>query len=279
MEKLIVTVAPTGTITTRAQTPYVPITPKEIAQEVYHSWKKGASIAHIHVREEDGTPSMDVNLYQETMERIKDKCDILISLTTAGKLYMELEERLAVCDLAPDFASLNAGPLNFGEVPFQNSQDTMRKIASRMNEFKVKPEIEIFELGMLGNAQKIINEGLIPAPFHYQFVLGAPGGTPATPKNLLHMLDHLPENSTWGVVAFSNQIPLQAIAISQGGHVRVGMEDHIYYRPGELAKSNADFVERIVNLSNELGREVASPEEARKILTLPVRDGQLADHM
>ena len=179
------------------------------------------------------------------------------------------EERLAVCDLQPHFASFNAGSMNFGGIPFMNSPEFMRKLAKRMQENNVKPEIEIFEQGMIGNATKIANEGLIDAPYHYQFVLGGtPGGTPATPKNLIHLLDHLPENSTWGVVAFENQVVLHSLAIHLGGHVRVGMEDNYYYRPGELAKSNVDFVKRVAQLSHDIGREIATPEEAKKILNL-----------
>lgn len=268
MEKLVIAVAPTGSFTFRNQTPYVPITPKEIAEEVYECWKAGASIAHIHVREDDGTPTMNLDRYRETVERIQDKCDILISLTSSGKVNPTDEERLAVCDLQPHFASFNAGSMNFGEIPFMNSPEFMRKLAKRMQENNVKPEIEIFEQGMIGNATKIANEGLIDAPYHYQFVLGAPGGTPATPKNLIHLLDHLPENSTWGVVAFENQVVLHSLAIYLGGHVRVGMEDNYYYRPGELAKSNVDFVKRVAQLSHDIGREIATPEEAKKILNL-----------
>lgn len=269
MEKLIITVAPTGISTTREHTPYVPLTPKEIAEEVYRSYQEGAAIAHIHVREADGSPSMDVNLYRETVERVKEKCeDIIISLTSSGKHGISDEERMAFCELSPDFASLDTGTLNLGEIVFMNSPQFLRKLASRMQQYKVKPEIEVFHTGMIHNALKLADEGLIDKPYHFQFVLGSDGGMAATPKNLLHLIDSIPEGSSWGCVAFQNQLAINTMTIGLGGDVRVGMEDHVYIRPGVLAKSNAEFVERIRNISYEFGREIATPAEARQILNL-----------
>ncbi|WP_240315696.1 3-keto-5-aminohexanoate cleavage protein [Sporosarcina sp. PTS2304] len=269
MEKLIITVAPTGISTTRQKTPYVPITPKEIAEEVYRSYQEGAAIAHIHVREADGSPSMDVNLYRETVERVKEKCDdIIISLTSSGKHGITDEERMAFCELEPDFASLDTGSLNLGEIVFMNSPQTLRKLAGSMQKHHIRPEIEVFHTGMIHNALKLADEGLIDKPYHFQLVLGSDGGMQATPKNLLHLLETIPEGSSWGCVAFQNQMTLNSMTIGLGGDVRVGMEDHIYIRPGVLAKSNAEFVERMRNLSYEFGREVATPADARKILKL-----------
>lgn len=270
MEKLIITVAPTGTHTTRQDTPYVPLTPKEIADEVYLSWKAGAAIAHIHVREADGSPSMSVDLYRETVDRIKDKCgdELIISLTSAGKHGLTDEERIAFCQLAPDFASLDTGSLNIRDIVFMNSPQFLRKLAAEMQKYNVKPEIEVFHPGMITNAMKLVNEGLITGPLHFQIVLGADGGMPATPRSLQYFLDVLPENCSWGCVAFENQLLMNTLTIGLGGDVRVGMEDHIYLRPGVLAKSNVEFVERIKNISFELGREIATPKEAREILKL-----------
>lgn len=270
MEKLIITVAPTGTSTSRAQTPYVPLSPKEIAEEVHLAWLEGAAIAHLHVREADGSPSMDVGLYKETVDRVKDKCgdDLIISLTSSGKHGLEDEERMAYCELAPDFSSLDTGSLNLREIVFMNSPQFLRKLAARMQQYNIRPEIEVFHPGMVTNAMKLINEGLIDAPYHFQFVLGADGGMPATPQSLLHFLEYLPEGSSWGCVAFENQLAMNMLTISLGGDVRVGMEDHIYYRPGVLAKTNAELVTRIKNYSYELGRDVATAKEARKIMKL-----------
>lgn len=270
MEKLIITVAPTGISTTRKMTPYVPLTPKEIADEVYLSWKAGAAIAHIHVRDENGLPSMDVNLYRETVDRVKDKCgdELIISLTSSGKHGLSDEERLEFCELSPDFASLDTGSLSLKEIVFMNTPQFLRKAAARMQQYHIKPEIEVFHPGMIHNALKLVKEGLIDPPYHFQIVLGSSGGMPATPKSLLYFLDCLPDGSSWGCVAFENQLAMNAMTINLGGDVRVGMEDHVYIRPGELAKSNAEFVERIKNLSYEFGRDVATSKEAREILKL-----------
>ncbi|WP_153733272.1 BKACE family enzyme [Sporosarcina obsidiansis] len=271
MEKLVITVSPNGGLITKEDTPYVPITTEEIAEEVRLSCEAGAAIVHLHVRGEDGSGTGDLNVFKEAVSKIKERCDILIGLTTASKLNAPDEERLSVCDLSPQLASLNMGSLNFGEVAFMNSPDYLRAAGKKMQECKVKPELEVFDLGMIENAKKLIAEGLISAPYHFQLIVGAPGGAPATPKALLSMIDHLPEGSTWGVIALQNQLLMHTIAIGLGGHTRVGMEECIEIRPGELAKSNADFIKRLVMIAKELGREVATPEEAEEIFSLPSR--------
>ncbi|MBP1948376.1 BKACE family enzyme [Virgibacillus litoralis] len=269
MEKLIITVATTGAVTTRDNSPYLPITPEEIANEVFDSYKAGASIAHIHVRDVNGNPSMDFEKFQETVERIKDKCDIIINLTSSGGLNLKEEERLKVCELAPEFASLDAGSMNFGPSVFINSPPFLEKLSNNMNEYNVKPEIEVFDTGMINNALMLAKKGLIKPPFHFQFVLGVPGGMTANPKNLIHLVDSIPSGSTWSVIGIGkHQLAMNTLGIVLGGHVRVGMEDNVFYKKDELAKTNAQFVERIVRISGELGREVADVNETRKILGL-----------
>ncbi len=269
LDKLIITVATTGAVTTRKDTPYLPITPKEIADEVYEAWKAGASVAHIHVRDAEGNPSMNFDTFKETVERIKEKCDIIINLTTSGGLNLKEEERLAVCELRPDLASFNAGSVNFGSAVFLNPPDFLEKLAKKMNEYQVKPEIEIFESGMINNTLRLAKQGLLKPPFHFQFVLGVPGGMAATPKNLLHLVESIPAGSTWSTIGIGrHQLTMNTMGILMGGHVRVGMEDNVYYKAGELAKTNAQFVDRIVRLAHELGREVATVQEARQILSL-----------
>jgi 3-keto-5-aminohexanoate cleavage enzyme len=270
MEKLIITVAPTGAFTTRQHTPYVPLTPKEIANSVYEAWQEGAAIAHIHVRDQDGNPTLDLDTYREVVERIQEKCDIIINLTTAGGLDLtDEEDRLRVCDLRPEIASFDAGSMNFGSKVFVNSPQFLERLAIKMKENHVKPEIEIFDIGMIHNTLQIAKKGYIEPPFHFQFVLGIQGGMPATPKNLLFLTESIPEGSTWSAIGASkDQLAINTMSILLGGHVRVGMEDTIYYRKGELAITNAQFVERIVNLSRTLGREIATPNEAREILGL-----------
>ncbi|SFC65798.1 3-keto-5-aminohexanoate cleavage enzyme [Bacillus sp. OV322] len=269
MEKLIITVAPTGAQTTREHTPYVPLTPKEIADSVYEAWQAGASIAHIHVRDEDGNNTLNLDTYIDVVSRIKDKCDIIINLTTAGGVAMNDEDRLRVCELGSEMATFDAGSMNFGSGVFLNSPNFLERLAVKLKENQIKPEIEVFDVGMIENTMRIIKKGHINAPFHFQFVLGVQGGMPATPKNLLFMAESIPSGSTWSAIGASkDQLAINTMSILMGGHVRVGMEDSVYYRKGELAKTNAQFVERIVDLSRTLGREIATPNEAREILGL-----------
>jgi 3-keto-5-aminohexanoate cleavage enzyme len=269
MEKLIITVAPTGGQTTREHTPYLPLTSKEIADSVYEAWQEGAAIAHIHVRDEDGKPTLDIKKYIEVMERIKDKCDIIINLSTAGAVGMNDEDRLRVCELSPEMASFDAGSTNFGSGVFLNSPPFLERLAMKMQEYQVKPEIEIFDVGMVENTLRIVKKGLIHPPFHFQFVLGVQGGMPATPKNLLFLSESIPKGSTWSAIGASkDQLAINTMSIVMGGHVRVGMEDSVYYRKGELASTNAQFVRRIVTLSRTIGREVATSDDARKMLGL-----------
>ncbi|MFA6506126.1 MAG: 3-keto-5-aminohexanoate cleavage protein [Treponemataceae bacterium] len=269
MEKLIITVATTGGVTTREKTPYIPLDPKEIADEVYACWKAGAAIAHIHVRDKNGKPSLDFDTYKETVQRIKDKCDIVLNLTTSGGLDAPDEVRIKPVELLPELASFDAGSVNFGPAVFQNSMPFLEKLAKAMQEKGVKPEVEVFEAGMINNALMIADKGLIKKPMHFQFVLGVPGAMPGNPKNLLHLVETIPADSTWSVIGVGkSHLPLSVMAIHMGGHVRVGMEDNVYLKRGVLAKSNTEFVERVVRIADEFERPIATPAEARGILGL-----------
>lgn len=271
MEKLIITVAPTGAQATREHSPYVPLTPKEIAESIYESWKAGAAIGHVHVRDVMGENTMDLKVFQEVIDRVEEKCDIILNLTTAGGLESSEEERLRVCELNPEMATFDAGSMNFGSGVFHNSPLFLERLAHETQKRNIKPEIEVFEVGMIHNAMRIAKKGLLDDPFHFQFVLGVAGGMPATPKNLMYMIDSLPENSTWSAIGVSkHQLTINTMSILLGGHVRVGMEDSVYYRKGELAETNAQFVTRIVDLAKTLGREVATPDEAREILGIKI---------
>ncbi|XTP55958.1 3-keto-5-aminohexanoate cleavage protein [Niallia sp. Krafla_26] len=281
MEKLIISVATTGGFTSREHTPYVPITPEEIADSVYEAWKAGAAVAHIHVRDEYGESTLDLDTYREVLDRLKEKnCDIIINLTTAGGPNLTSDEdRYRVCELSPELASYDAGSLNFGPNVFLNSPEFLERLAGSMKEYQVKPEIEVFDIGMIQNAMSVAKKGLIKPPYFFQFVLGVPGGMPATPENLLFFKNSIPEGSIWSAVGASkDQLAINTMSILLGGHVRVGMEDSVYYRKGELAKTNAQFVERIVNLSRTLGREIATPDEAREILGLKKAGSQTKDN-
>ncbi|MDF2680661.1 MAG: 3-keto-5-aminohexanoate cleavage protein [Brevibacillus sp.] len=270
MEKMIITAAVTGGVTTRSNNPNLPITPEEIAQAVYDCWSAGASIAHIHAREINGTPSQRVDIYQEIVTRIRERCDIIINLTTTGWGQTGSEEdrwNPLVCK--PEIASFTPGSMNRKDNVMINSPSFVRKLANKMNEHHVKPEIEVFDFGMINQALKIAREGLIQKPFLFQFVLGVDGGIPATPKNLLHAVESIPADSTWSVAAVGKgQLPMNLLGIALGGHIRTGFEDNVYLRYGELAKSNAQLVERLAAYAIDLGRDIAKPEEARKILGL-----------
>ncbi|WP_018923108.1 3-keto-5-aminohexanoate cleavage protein [Salsuginibacillus kocurii] len=270
MEKMIITVAPTGAQTTRQHTPHVPLSPKEIADSIYKSWQAGAAIGHVHVRDRDGNNSLDLDIYKEVIDRVKSKCDIILNLTTAGGLKMSDEDRLRVCELNPEMATFDAGTMNFGKDVFYNTPNFLEKLAAEMQSRHIKPEIEIFDVGMIHNTLRIAKKELIHEPYHFQFVLGVPGGMPATPKNLMYLTESIPAGSTWSAIGASkDQLTINTMSILLGGHVRVGMEDSVYFKKGELAESNAQFVERIVDLSNTLNREIATPDEARAMLKIP----------
>ena len=269
MEKLIITAALTGAEVTRDIQPNLPLTPEEIAQEAYDCFLAGASIVHVHARDAEGNPTQSYEVYKEIKERIEEKCNVIIQPSTGGATWHTADERLQPVELAPEMATLSTGTVNFGADVFMNTEEYMEKFAKRMKELGVKPEIEVFERGMIANALKLVKKGLVEKPLHFDFVLGVPGGCPGEVDDLLYMRNSIPEGSTWTVAGVGRyELPLSAIAITMGGHVRVGFEDNVYYSKGVLADSNAQLVERVVRLSKELGRKVATPDEARVILGL-----------
>ena len=274
MQKLIITVAPTGSLTTKEQLPWIPITPREIADSALEAYKAGAAVVHIHVRDpETGKAVQDRELYKETIEYIRAESDMIICTTTGGGATTGVGAmgRIVSIDLKPEMASLNCGSMNFGKAIFQNPPELMETFAKKMKEFGVKPELEAYEIGHIANVGQISK--LLDPPLRVNFVMGVNGGIPATIENLLLMRDTLyklygPE-SLWMVTAIGRyETPLCAHAILLGGDVRVGFEDNIYYSKGIKAKSNAQLVERMVRIANEIGREVAMTEEAREILNL-----------
>lgn len=269
MEKLIITAALDGAEVTKEQQPALPVSPDEIAEAAYECYKAGASIVHIHARDEEGNPTQSYEVYKEIKEKIEAKCNIIVQPSTGGATWHTPEERLQPVELKPEMATLSAGTCNFGPDVFMNSQEYMEKFAARMKELGVKPEIEVFEKGMINNALRLVKKGLLDRPLHFDFVLGVPGACPGTSEDLMHMVRSIPEDSTWTVAGIGkDELPLGVMAIVLGGHVRVGFEDNIYYSKGVLAKSNAELVERIVRIAKEVGREVATPDEAREILNI-----------
>ena len=273
MEKLIITAAITGSRIMRKISPHIPITPEEIVQSAVECWEAGAAVVHIHVRDpETGLGTQSLEIFKQVVEPLQEKTNLILCLTTSGIPGRNLptEERLAPLELKPELASFDAGSINLGNSVFINSPEFLESAAKKMKDMGVKPELEIFDLGMIVTCLRMKNAGKLAEPFHFQFVLGTPWGAPATPESLLHLHRHIPENSTWSVIGIGKgHLPMSMMALIMGGHIRVGMEDNIYYSKGVLAKTNARFVERIVRIAGEYGREVAAPDEARQILKLP----------
>ena len=273
MNKTIITVAVCGSVPTKEMNPAVPYTPKEIADSAIDSYKAGATIAHIHVRDpETGVPTSDISLFSEVVDRIRNSCDMIINLTTSGinlKGENLIEQRLEPVKLLPEICSFDIGSMNFQHRPFINSPEWGRLAAKRMREYGIKPEIEVFDMGHIRQAKHWLKEGLIDDPPYFQLCMGAGWGIEATPENLLVMKNALPPGVIWSVLGVGRmQLPMITMAMLSGGHVRVGFEDNIYLRRGELLKSNAQIVEVAANIIQQLQGEVANTNEAREILGL-----------
>ena len=269
MQKLIITAALTGAEVTREQQPALPVTPQEIAAAAEECAKAGASIVHLHAREADGTPTQDRETYRRIIAAIRERCDVIVQVSTGGAVGMTSAERLAPVTLAPEMATLSMGTVNFGDDVFMNHPADMETFLHAMQQHGVKPEFEIFDTGMITTLNRWLKKGLLQGPQHVDFVLGIPGGMAGTPQALLYMVEQLPPDASWTVAGIgSAQLPLGTLAILLGGHVRVGFEDNVYYRKGELASSNAQLVARIARISEELNRPVATPAQARAILGL-----------
>lgn len=272
MEKLIITAAICGAEVTKEQNPAVPYTVKEMVREVKSAYDAGAAVIHVHVREDDGTPTQSKKRFKEVLDAIyKEIPDVLVIPSTGGAVGMSAEERLQPTELFPEMATLDCGTCNFGDDVFENTIPMMREFGKRMLENNIKPEYECFEMGHLDTILRLAQKGQVPgAPMQFNFVLGVFGCTPATGENLAWLVRNIPEGSTWTATGIGRyQFPLAMAAIPMGGNVRVGFEDNLYLSKGVLAKSNGELVEKVVRLSRELGREIASPAEARRILSLP----------
>ncbi len=268
MDKLVITVAPTGSIPTKEMNPHVPLTPAEIVEDCAACVEAGASVCHLHARDESGRPSGRPELFRRIVEDLRARTDAIVQISTGGRAGAGLEERARRLEVGAEMASLTTGSVNFPEGVYANPRDLVEGLARRMKALGIKPEMEIFDVSMVEAAVDLVRKGLAETPLHFNFVLGLRGALPATVKNLLHLVETLPPGSTWTVSGIGrHQLPMAVHAILMGGHVRVGLEDNLYYRKGVLAR-NVDLVERIVRLARELGREVATPDEARGILGL-----------
>ena len=279
MRKVIITAAVVGSRPTKEMNPAIPYTPREIADSAVESYRAGASIVHIHVRDpETGASAFNLEYFKEVKERIREQCPVLINLSTSGqfdKVMMTGEEiidyRLQPVTLKPDLCSLDLGSLNFLDRVFANSPEFGRKAAEKMREYGVKPEIEVFDVGHVYQALDFMKEGLFDDPPYLQFCMGIKWGLQATPEDLMFAVNKIPGNVAWSALGVGKgQLPLITTAILLGGNVRVGFEDNIYLRKGVLAKSNAEIVDMAAGLIQKLKCEVATVDDAREILNLQV---------
>ncbi|MCT9098112.1 3-keto-5-aminohexanoate cleavage protein [Haloarchaeobius sp. HME9146] len=273
-EKLIISVATTGGHQGKEANPNLPEQPEEIAQDLAECEEAGASIVHLHARDEDGQNTKDVARFQEMRDCIDEYCDdIIVNFTTGGGGIYPREERIAPVletDPRPELATIDLGPINFGQTrTAENTREQNEEYAERMRDAGVKPELELFNPGQIPEAEHLIEEGLLDAPYWATVIFGMQNGMPPGPRNLINFVDNLPEPVEWQALAVGkHQLPMTTAAITMGGHVRVGMEDNVYYRKGELADSNAQLVRRTARIAEELERPIATPAEAREKLGL-----------
>ncbi|MBU8914259.1 MAG: 3-keto-5-aminohexanoate cleavage protein [Spirochaetales bacterium] len=270
MEKLIITAAICGAETTRQDNPNLPLTASELAEAAVEAEKAGASIIHLHVRDHDGRATQDIEHFSRAIDAMKETgVSAIIQPSTGGATGMTWEERLQPVNLDPEMATLDCGTVNFGDEVFVNDVPLMRRFAREMKDRNILPELECFDAGNIYNALKLEREGLLPEHLHFGIVLGVPGALAASVKNLLFMVELLPDGATWTAAGIGRwQLPVAMHTILMGGHVRVGFEDSVQYSKGEPAESNAQLVSRVVRIAGEVGREVASPSEARRILDI-----------
>jgi len=273
MDKLIITVAPTGNVPTKEMNPHLPITPEEIAETAVRCRQAGASLIHVHARDAAGKPTLDPDVFGRIHQLVTARTDLIVQISTGGRAGMDKEARVAaVRHLRPEMASLTTGSMNFPDRVYSNPFSEIEYFAAAMKEAGTKPEMEIFEPGMIANALTLVDKDLARPPLHFDFVLGSRGSLPASPHNLLFLSQSIPPGATWTAAAVGRwQLPMAVLAIVMGGHVRVGLEDNIYYRKGELA-SNEQLVARVARIAAEVGRPLATPDEARQILGLAGRD-------
>lgn len=275
MDKLIITAALTGGFHGKEANPNLPITPDEVAQSAYECWQAGAAIVHLHARDKAGKPTCDPQVYGEIVAKVKAKCNAVTQVSTGAGPELSPDERIKAIEVDAEMASLNMGTMvrtRWGENSFfLNTRPQIEAYAKKMLERRIKPEMEVYGHSMMVDVENLINKDLIKPPYYVNFVLGMThqGALTAEPKHLLSLIEYLPEGAIFNVCAIgAGQLPLTTLSMLLGGHSRVGLEDNVYYSKGVLAKSNAQLVERTARLAKELGREIASPDEAREILKL-----------
>jgi len=280
--KTIITAALTGVLATREQCPAIPYTPAEIAEEARRSVEAGASIVHIHARQDNGLPAFDVETYRRIDAEVRQRCPQVIINYSTGAIGISREERAGhIRALKPDMAALNMGSMNYAiysrekktfyhDHVFANPFTDIRYFLEAMNAAGTRPEMECFDAGHIHNAQPLIDLGILRPPYQFSLIMGVLGGIPATTRQLLNQVEALPPGSFWQVIGISlKQWPLAAAALSLGGNIRVGLEDNFYLQAGEMAASNGEVVAKAARMVHDIGGEVASIAEAREILRLP----------
>ncbi|MDB4935260.1 MAG: 3-aminobutyryl-CoA ammonia-lyase [Labilithrix sp.] len=265
--EVILTAAIVGAEITREQTPYLPITPQEIADEAARCREAGVAVIHLHVRNDDGTSTQSKERFGEAIERIRQKTDCIIQVTTGGAVGMSIEERVGPLACNPEMATLNCGSLNFGDDVFINTRPQIKEIAQRLNASGAIAELECYEVGHVEEAIALAEKGIVKRPLHFQFVLGVPGGLGASERNVRFMASLIPDDASWAVAAVGrHQQPMTELAMRLGGHARVGLEDNIYLSKGVLSEGSAPLVARAAAYARSIGRTPVDPARARAIL-------------
>jgi 3-keto-5-aminohexanoate cleavage enzyme len=274
--KVVITVAQTGAMITKKNNPNVPEQPGEIAQSALDCYNEGAAVVHIHARDKNNVNTGDPRIFKEIHEKIKQKCNLIIQDSTGGGANLTVEQRTGCLEALPEMASLNMGTLvrTIGEAPgtvFMNSRADIESFVIRMNQLGIKPEMEIYNIAMLQEVNILIEKGLIQKPYNLSLILGMAyqGALESNPLLLTTYLQFMPDNAYFNTLGIARaQHTLGTLGMILGGNVRVGMEDNVYYKKGELATSNAQLVARIVRIARELGKEPCTPDEARKLFGL-----------
>ena len=274
--KLIINVAVTGMVPTRRDSPHVPLSPREIAEDCRRCRDLGATIFHLHAREADGAPGYRREIYEEIVGGVRQSCpDAIVCVSTSGRLFKTFEQRSEALDLEgalkPDMASLTLGLMNFPKQASVNEPSMITMLAEKMHARGIIPELEVFDFGMLDYGKYLIERGVLKAPIYVNLLLGSLGTLSATALNLAMLVQSLPAGSTWAAAGIGRfQFPMNALAIVSGGHVRVGLEDNLYMDAGKTQPaSNPALVERLVTLARAAGRDIATADEARTLIGLP----------
>ena len=267
----IITAAICGAETTREMTPHLPITAEELAEEALRCREAGAAVIHLHVRQDDGTPTQDRALFQKALDAIRRRTDVIVQTSTGGAVGMSADERAQPLDCTPppDMATLNAGSLNFGDDVFLNPFPLVRDFAGRMRAKGIAYELECYDVGHVEACLRLAEEGVIELPAHFDFVMGVRGGIQASEDNLTFLVMKLPHGCTFNVAGIGrHQLPMAALSLRMGGHARCGLEDNVYLSKGVLAKGSYQLVEKVAELARDAGREVATPAQARQLLRI-----------